>query len=159
MSEPGAFPDTLRSSAVPRWSHRDPVECGNPFASDDDRHPVWHGATGHAKDTLVRLDAGLEGGQADHPQPYRVRLVALAVARFDVWARRTWAIVVNPRAVQDYERWLDDYRRHWLDYVAETCPWVDVADDLSAQLTARSRFWIDGARRALGRTAGPVDVP
>ena len=149
MSEPGRFPDALRSSAVPRWSHRDPVECVNPFAPDDDRHPVWHVATGHVKDTLVRTDAELEHEQARHPRPYPVRLVALAVARFDVWCQRGLEIVGSPRAVREYERWLDDYQENWLEYVADTCPNVDVADDLRSQLTARARFWIDGARRKL----------
>ena len=149
MSEPGTFPESLRSAAVPRWSHRDPVECGNPFAPDDDRHPMWHAATGHAKDTLIRVDAELELTLARHPQPYPVRLVALAVARFDVWAQRAQAIVKSPSALEDYERWLDDYRENWLEYVAETCPRVDVADDLRAGLAARLRFWIARAHREL----------
>ena len=149
MSESAGFPDALQSAAVPRWSHRDPVECGNPFPPEDDRYPLWHAATAHAKDTLVRNDAELELEQASHPHPYPVRLVALATARFDIWSQRALAIVEGPRALEDYERWLDNYRENWLTYVAETCPNVDVADDLRARLMARSRFWIDRARRVL----------
>ena len=147
MSDSGRFPDALRSSAVPRWSHRDPVECVNPFARDDDRHRLWHAATCHARDTLVRIDAELEPEQARHPRPYPVRLVALAVARFDIWSRRGLAVVGSGGAVPDYERWLDDYRKNWLEYVADTCPHFEVADDLRSQLTARARFWIAEARR------------
>ena len=147
MSEPGTFPDALRSAAVARWSHRDPVECGNPFPPEDERYPLWRAATAHAKDMLVRNDAELELEHARHPQPYPVRLIALAAARFDIWSQRALAIVEGPRALEDYERWLDDYRENWLTYVAETCPNVDVADDLRARLVARSRFWIDGARQ------------
>ena len=149
MSEPGTFPDSLRSAAVARWSHRDPVECGNPFPPEDDRYPLWHAATAHAKETLVRHDSELEPEQTRHQQPYPVRLVALAAARFDIWSPRALAIVGSPRALPDYERWLDDYRENWLTYVAETCPHVDVANDLRARLTARSRFWIDKARQEL----------
>ncbi len=145
MSDLGRFPDTLRSSAVPRWSHRDPVECVNPFTPNDERHPLWHVATCHAKDTLARNDAAPE--QARDSRPYPARLVALAIARFDVWAQRGLAIVVSRCALQDFERWLDDYRENWLKYVGDTCPHVDVADDLGFQLTARARFWIDKARR------------
>ena len=149
MSEPGTFPDSLRSTAVPRWSHRDPVEGGSPFPPNDDRYPLWHAATGHATDRLARADAELELEQTRHPQPYPVRLVALAVGRFDVWAQRALAIVGMPRAVQDYERWLHDYRANWIRYVAETCPHVDVAGDLGEQLTVRIRFWVDEAREKL----------
>jgi len=150
MSEPGEFPDSLRSSAVPRWSHRDPVECGNPFAPADPRHEAWHTATRDARDALVRIDAELEREPVrPGPDRYPVPLVALAVARFDVWARRSLTIVRSPRALRDYALWLKDYTERWLNYVAETCPKVDVADELRVQLTTRSRYWVDGARRGL----------
>jgi len=149
MSKPGIFPGSLRSAAIPRWSHRDPVEGGSPFTSDDARYPLWHAATRHAKDTLVRADAALELDQTLHPQPYPVRLVAFAVGRFDVWSQRALEIVGSPHAVPGYERWLHDYRASWIRYVVETCPHVDVEDDLSAQLTARIRFWVDKAREKL----------
>jgi hypothetical protein len=143
MSESGTFPDALRSTAVARWSHRDPIECGNPFSPEDARYSLWHAATTHAKDTLIQNDAELELKQARHPQPYSVRLIALAAARFDIWAQRTLAVVEGPRAFEDYSRWLDDYRENWLTYVAETCPNIDVVDDLRAKLVAQSRLKID----------------
>lgn len=149
MSEPGTFQDSFRAAAVPRWSHRDPVDGGNPFTPDDDQYPLWQAATHRAKDTLARADAAFELDQIPHPQPYPVRLVALAVGRFDVWSRRALEIVGSPHAVPDYERWLHDYRANWIRYVAETCPHVDVEDDLSVQLTARIRFWVDEAREKL----------
>jgi hypothetical protein len=102
---PGRFPAALRSSAVARWSHRDPVEGGNPFPLDDYRHEAWDAATCSARDVLVRIDREL--GEAEvagpHPDPYPVRLVALAVSRFDVWARRVQSIVRSPAALRDYE--------------------------------------------------------
>ena len=44
-------------SAVPRWSHRDPVEPGNPFPLGDPRHAVWEAASSQARTTLKQFDA------------------------------------------------------------------------------------------------------
>ena len=43
-------------SAVPRWSHRDPVEPGNPFPLGDPRHAVWEAASSQARTTLKQFD-------------------------------------------------------------------------------------------------------
>lgn len=48
-SDSGRFPLPLTGSTVPRWSHRDPVECGNPFPQDDPRHTVWEEASARAR--------------------------------------------------------------------------------------------------------------
>ena len=150
-SAPASFPTALRSSAVASWSHRDPVEGGNPFPVDDPRHEAWHAATGSATDALVRIDRELDEAEAagSHPDPYPVRLVALAVSRFDVWARRTRTIVRSPAALRDYEAWLTTYVANWLVYVADTCPRVEVGDDLRARLSSRARYWVAEATRAL----------
>ena len=151
MSDLGEFPEALRTSAVARWSHRDPVEVGNPFSLDDSRHQVWQTATCRAKEALVRIDREIEARESDgaHPDPYAVRLVSLAVARFDVWAKRGLSVVESDATLQDYERWLATYTEHWLDYVKETCPKVDVDDDLQARLKARAAFWRDETRRKI----------
>lgn len=145
------FPAALRSSAVARWSHRDPVEGGNPFPPDDSRHAVWQDATCAAREALVRIDRELDEAEqaGPHPDPYPVRLVALAVSRFDVWARRVQAVVRSPAALRDYEVWLTTYVVHWLAYVADTCPRADVGDNLRARLSARARYWVAEASRAL----------
>jgi hypothetical protein len=155
-SSPGRFPAALRSSAVARWSHRDPVEGGNPFPLHDARHAVWQAATGSAKDVLVRIDRELDQAEhgGPHPDPYPVRLITLAVSRFDVWARRGQSIVRSPAALQDYEVWLTTYVGHWLVYVADTCPRVDVGDDLRAQLSSRAQYWVTEASRALQAAGG-----
>ena len=148
---PDGFPPALRSSAVPRWSHRDPVEGGNPFPLDDARHEVWHRATCSARDVLAEIDRELDEAEraGPHPDPYPVRVVALAVSRFDVWARRTQSIVRSPAALRDYEVWLTSYVAHWLVYVADTCPRTAIADDLHARLSLRVRHWVADASRAL----------
>jgi hypothetical protein len=153
----GEFPTALRSSAVARWSHRDPVEGGNPFPLHDSRHEAWHAATCSALDVLVRVDRELDEAEraGPHPDPYPVRLVALAVLRFDVWARRVQSIVRSPAALQDYEAWLTTYVAHWLVYVADTCPRTEVGDDLRARLSARAQHWVAEARRALCAVDGP----
>jgi hypothetical protein len=150
-SSPDGFPAALRSSAVPRWSHRDPVEGGNPFAVDDSRHDAWHTATWAAKDALVRIDRQLDETEeaGPHPDPYSVRLVALAVSRFDVWARRAQSIVRSPAALRDYEVWLTSYVAHWVVYVAETCPRADVGSELRARLASRAQHWVAEASRNL----------
>jgi len=156
-SSPGGFPAALRSSAVARWSHRDPVEGGNPFPLDDSRHEAWHAATCVALDVLVRIDRELDEAEAagPHPDPYPVRLVGLAVSRFDVWAGRVQPIVGSPAALRDYEVWLTTYVAHWLAYVAETCPRVEVGDDLRARLSSRAQYWAAEASRALQAVDAP----
>ncbi len=156
-SPPGSFPAGLRSSAVARWSHRDPVEGGNPFPLDDPRHEAWHAATCSARDVLVRIDREFDEAEeaGPHPDPYPVRLVALVVSRFDVWARRAQSIVRSPAALRDYEVWLTTYVANWLIYVADTCPMVEVGDDLRARLSARAQCWVAEASQALHSMDGP----
>ena len=151
MSDSTTFPEALRTSAVPRWSHRDPVEGGNPFSLDDSRHETWQTATCHARDALVRNDQELEAREKDgaHPDPYPIRLVSLAVARFDVWARRGLSIVRGDAALRDYEQWLATYRENWLAYVQDTCPRVEVGDNLRFRLAAQEKQWLGEARRAV----------
>jgi hypothetical protein len=145
------FPAALRLSAVARWSHRDPVEGGNPFPPDDSRYEEWHAATGSARRSLVRIDRDLDEGEkmGPSPEPYPVRLVALAVSRFDVWAQRGQSVVHGPAALQDYEAWLATYVANWLAYAAETCPRVEVGDDLRTRLASRAQHWLAKARSAL----------
>ncbi len=131
-------------SAVPRWSHRDPVEPGNPLPLGDPRHAVWEAASSQARTTLKQFDAGLETGDQE-VEAYAVRLVGLAVARFDTWARRGQAVVMSAGDLEDYEAWLSDYRRNWLAYVADTCPHVDVDRELRSRLAERVEFWIASA--------------
>lgn len=150
IASPGRFPAALRASAVARWSHRDPVEGGNPFPPDDGRHAVWQAATCSAREVLVGIDRDLDAAEeaGPHPDPYPVRLVALAVSRFDVWARRGQTIVRSPDALRDYEVWLTTYVAHWLAYVADTCPRAEVGDDLRVRLSSRAQFWVAEASRA-----------
>jgi hypothetical protein len=150
-SSTGSFPTTLRASARPRWSHRDPVEAGNPFPQDDPRHQLWDAATRNARETLVRIDLELDEAEkaGPHPDRYRDRMIALAVSRFDVWARRTQSVVRSAAALDDYQAWLTTYVTQWLAYVADTCPTVDVGDELRQQLSSRAQHWVAEARRTL----------
>ena len=145
------FPIALRSSAVPRWSHRDPVEGGNPFPAADARHGTWDAATADARQAVRRFDAGLEAtAQVTlDPAVYRAQLLDLAVGRFDVWARRGRSVVSSRDALGDYELWLADYVANWLGYVAETCPRVEVGDQLRTQLRGRAAHWVAETRHIL----------
>ena len=134
-------------ASVPRWSHRDPVEPGNPFPHHDPRHTVWEEASARARTTLTQFDAELETESHDtQAEAYPVRLVGLAVARFDTWARRGLAVVMSAEDIDDYETWLSDYRRNWLAYVADTCPHVDVGSELQRGLAERVESWLASAR-------------
>ncbi len=148
-------PGALRVSAVPRWSHRDPVEGGNPFPTADTRYGTWHAATADARATLLQFDADLEtrAQVTLDPAIYRSQLLDLAVGRFDVWARRGRSVVHGRRALRDYERWLDEYVENWLRYIAETCPRVKVSDGLRQRLTGRAAHWTVGARNAVDSRA------
>jgi hypothetical protein len=106
---------------------------------------------------LVRVDRELDEREraGPHPDPYPVRLVALAVSRFDVWAERLKSVVHGPGALQDYEVWLATYVAHWLAYVTDTCPWVEVEDELRTRLSSRAQHWVAEASRAMHTAEGP----
>ena len=145
------LPMASRLSAVPRWSHRDPVAGGNPFPPADARHSTWDAATTDARRALFRFDADLEATAQVTLDPaiYRAQLLDLAVGRFDVWARRGRSVVLSDGALQNYEQWLADYVANWLGYVAETCPRVEVGDELRTRLRGRSAHWVAETRHIL----------
>lgn len=149
MSNFERFPKALRFYAVARWSHRDPIEQDNPFSQKDSRHRVWRTATIHAEKALVRSDRELEDTLRNKPEPYPTSVVILAMSRFDVWSRRALSIVQSCSALQDYELWLAMYVKHWLRYVEDTCPKIDVNDIMRTQLNARAKHWTDTARQTL----------
>lgn len=149
MSNFEKFPDALLFSAVARWSHRDPIEHGNPFSQKDSRHRIWHTATVYAEKALVRSDGELEDNLRKKPKPYPTCVVILAVSRFDVWSRRALSIVRSYPALQDYELWLAMYVKHWRKYVEDTCPKIDVNDIMRTQLNARAKHWVNTARQTL----------
>ena len=149
-------------SAVPRWSHRDPVEGSNPFAGSDPRHRGWKEATARALAALGRHDQGLAASAliSSDPRIYGRQLIDLATARFDTWAQRGLAAVDNDPAQRHYAAWLQAYVANWRRYVAVTCPHVGAAvrDELHARLRARATHWTTVARRpgpARGRRVGP----
>ena len=145
-------------SAVPRWSHRDPVEGGNPFPVGELRHARWGEATAHALADLKRYDDGLAGPEVagGEPSVYARRWLDLATMRFDTWAQRGLAAVDGTAAQQDYAAWLETYLANWRAYVADTCPHVraEVRDKLVAHLTARAAYWTDEARRLVSSARG-----
>ena len=145
-------------SAVPRWSHRDPVEGGNPFPVGDLRHARWEEATARALATLKRYDAELAAAVPATPTPasYARRWLALATMRFDTWARRGLAAVDNAAARREYAAWLQTYVANWRTYVADTCPHVgaEVRGALVAHLSARATHWTDEARRLVSSARG-----
>jgi len=142
---------TLRLSAVPRWSHRDPVEGGNPFTPSDSHRGTWDAATRVARSVLLQDDAHLaETAQVTlDPEIYRAQLLDLAAARFDVWARRGRSVVSTDAALRDYDRWLAGYVANWLKYVGETCPEVEARDELRTRLTRRAAHWVAKTRKTL----------
>ena len=145
------LPAALRLSAVPRWSHRDPVEGGNPFSDDNPRCPVWDEATHTALKALARFDTTL-AREESHPTDagvYLGRVIGLAEARFGVWARRVATVVRCETARLDFECWLEQYVDNWLVYVSETCPHIDVRDDLEARLRERADYWAAEAGRTV----------
>ena len=83
------------------------------------------------------------------PTLYRAQLLDLAVDRFDVWARRSCSVVSSRDALGDYDRWLAGYAANWLGYVAETCPRVEVGDELRTRLQGRAAHWVAETRNAL----------
>lgn len=144
MRTASGFPPLLRKSARPRWSHRDPVEGGNPFPTNYPQYASWEEATRIAQLALRRHDAHLYQTVATllDPEHYRAQLLDLAVSRFDTWARRGRSVISDNDTWRDYTAWLHNYADNWLKYVAETCPHTDVGDELRERLTARSTHWV-----------------
>ena len=142
-------------SAVPRWSHRDPVEGGNPFIDGDPRREIWDAATREAGRALERCDAHIAATARVTLDPvvYRAQLIDLALRRFDTWADRGLSVVSSDGELDDYRRWLDDYAGNWLDYVADTCPRVDTGDELRRRLTDARKRWLEAGRAAAERAA------
>ena len=135
-------------TARPRWSHRDPVEGGNPFGPDDPRHRLWEDATTVARCALDRHDHQLSrtATVTTDSDRYRSQMLELAVARFDTWVRRGLSVVKDDDACRAYAVWLHDYVENWLAYAAETCPRVDVRDELRARLAARVQLMLSEYR-------------
>lgn len=139
-----------RLSAVPRWSHRDPVEGGNPYLAGDPRHGVWTRATVVARAALARHDDALAAIPAtQEAQAYGQQLVRLATMRFDTWAQRGLAAVDGDDAQRDYEAWLRTYVANWRGYVADTCPHVApaVREELHTCLQDRATHWATRVQR------------
>ncbi len=144
-------------SAVPRWSHRDPVEGGNPFPRGDTRWKAWDGATVAAKRALEHCDVHIAATARVtlDPDVYRAQLIDLALRRFEIWAERGLSVVSNAGELDAFGRWLDDYVENWLGYVADTCPRVDTGDELIRRLDAARRRWLEAARTAV--SPAPAD--
>lgn len=133
-------------SAMPRWSHRDPVEGGNPFSAGDPRHTRWEEATARARAALRRYDDEIAASAAvtKDPTVYARRWMDLATKRFDTWARRGLAVVDGTAAQREYTEWLRTYALNWRMYVTETCPHVaeHIRKELALRLQARARHWV-----------------
>ena len=144
-------------SAVPRWSHRDPVEGGNPFPAGDARREPWDAATREAKRALERCDARIAATARVTLDPvvYRAQLIDLALRRFDVWAERAVSVVSDAGELDDYRRWLDVYVGNWLGYVADTCPSVETGDELRRRLDDARERWLKVGRATAARAAAP----
>ena len=150
-------------SAVPRWSHRDPVEGGNPFPADDVRHTRWEEATARARAALQRYDDEIAASVSETltSGSYARRWLDLATMRFDTWARRGLAAVDGTAAQRDYAAWLQTCVINWRAYIADTCPHVapDVRAELALRLTARADHWINETTRQRPADTPLPDVP
>ena len=78
-------------------------------------------------------------------------VIALAEARFDVWASRGLSVVHGADALREFECWLAAYAANWLRYVSDTCPRVEMGSDLRTRLTERQRYWAAKAEQLVGR--------
>ena len=146
-----AMPREIRKlTAVPRWSHRDPVEGGNPFSVGDPRRKAWDAATLAARRALERCDADIAATARVTLDPviYRAQLIDLALRRFDIWAARARSVVSTEGELDDYRSWLDAYVENWPGYVADTCPRADAGDELRRRLDGARRRWLDAAQPA-----------
>ena len=136
------FPQAASISAVPRWSHRDPVEGGNPFPPGS-CHEAWSKATKQALADLLALDAQLQLSAQVTLDPilYRTQMLDLAVKRFDTWVNRGCAVIRDKADLNEFKKWLTLYVDNWLVYAEDTCPYIDMRDELEYRLRAKSQDW------------------
>ena len=155
MNSLTSFPPALKDSARPRWSHRDPVEGGNPFKLHSQAHARWSHATGIAEDNLRRHDEHLNRRASNTKGlgEYQIELMSLAIIRFDTWAERGLAVVDSLNLCEEYATWLHTYTTNWVVYVADTCPHVAVNEELKTCLTIRTGHWTTVARSRLRHSA------
>ena len=154
------LPQTLLDSARPRWSHRDPVEDGNPFPPGDPNAARWAEATATARARLRAHDARL-AETADvtlDPARYRAQIVELAGVRFDTWAKRLLVVLDDEARRAEGCLWLDRYVDNWLAYAAETLPHVTFGTELEDRLRASARYW-SGPDRSESTAQSPTTPP
>ncbi len=146
-----SFPERLKSSARPRWSHRDPVEGENPFKLDSQSRAIWSRATDIAKDRLRHHDDHLNNrlGHTENLKQYQTELVSLVTTRFDIWAERGLAVVDSQSLCNEYIAWLHTYATNWLGYVHDTCPHISVKKILEIRLASRTKHWTTVAQSQL----------
>ncbi len=146
-----SFPNRLKHSARPRWSHRDPVEGGNPFRRHSQSHAIWSRATDIAKNRLRRHDNHLNNrlGHTENLKQYQTELVSLATTRFDIWAERGLAVVDSQSLCNEYIAWLHTYAANWLGYVHDTFPHISVKKILETRLAACTSHWATVAQSRL----------
>ena len=150
-----SFPARLKDSARPRWSHRDPVEGGNPFERHSQSHAKWSRATDSARNSLRRHDdhLNIRLANAEDLKEYQGELVSLATTRFDIWAERGLAVVDSQLLRNEYGTWLHTYAANWLAYVDDTCPHVSINEELKTRLSIRTAHWATVAQSRLSYSA------
>ena len=119
------------------------MEGGNPFSPHEPGYETWLAATSLAQLELIEHDATLAttAEVTLDPARYRTQMIELAVDRFDTWAKRGRRVVTDGVDRLDYARWLNRYTNNWLRYVTETCPKVDMRDELERRLRERCNVW------------------
>ena len=111
------------------------------------RAEAWKIATEIALHALRHHDRalGVEPQILHVPDRYSVRVQDLAVARFNIWAKRGLAAIDDKNALPEYGEWLETYVTNWLAYVTDTCPKLDVRQSLHERLAERTVTWVDRA--------------
>jgi hypothetical protein len=137
------LPPELRSDG-------DPVE-GNPFSEENVWHQVWKDTTREAEDKLHLLQFNLlqsSRGVPEDPTAWRVKL---AIAKFDIWAKRNLHVVWDDAGVREYDKWLESYANGWTklytDKFSTSITLDGLMDALRLQLIERIELWKSIARR------------
>lgn len=150
MDKDGNLPEWLRLPHSLAESG-DPIE-GNPYPKEHPAYQVWIDATRRAEGEVCRIDA--EASSSLTPANADNWLPALAVSKFDVWARRGVKVVWTDAAMRQYDRWLLDYANAWIEDVSRCLtahpppfPPELVLTDLRRRLGARVVYWKAESRR------------
>jgi len=129
----------------------DPVD-GNPYPAANPRHARWAEITRIAEAKVSGINSHhLALPVSTDETEVAARMIALIVAKYDVWAERGLNVVWSDPEIRLFDRWLVNYANSWLvmarDHAPPFVPLDAFLGPLRMSLARRLEYWKAEARR------------